>query len=158
MKVYYHDNVDSDQRLPHEGEPVTPADLEALGVFAANIPDQAEVDKIAEERGYRNRDEVSDTPSPNMTTARLLKRVAGFETETNWVKVKISPELQGEKYPSMIKMFYEEHLHVDEEIRYILGGEGYFDVFTLPLPPGAFLQPKPGPCRANPLKFFPGLW
>ena len=58
MKIYYHDNLDTDQRLPHDGEPATTADLEALGVFACNIPDQAEVDRIAKEKGYKNRDEV----------------------------------------------------------------------------------------------------
>lgn len=63
MKVYFHDNVDSDQRLPHEGPPATSADLEKLGVYASNITEQAEVDRIAKERGYRNRDEVRD-PSP----------------------------------------------------------------------------------------------
>ena len=62
MKAYYHDNTDADQRLPHEGDPVTPTDLEALGIFASNIPEQTEVDRIAKDRGYQNRDEVHPLP------------------------------------------------------------------------------------------------
>ena len=62
MKFYYHDNLDTDQRLPHEGEPAATADLEALGVFASNIQDQVEVDRIAKEKGYKNRDEVCSLP------------------------------------------------------------------------------------------------
>ena len=37
---------------------VSTTELEALGVFACNIPDQSEVDRIAKEKGYKNRDEV----------------------------------------------------------------------------------------------------
>jgi 1,2-dihydroxy-3-keto-5-methylthiopentene dioxygenase len=58
MRVYFHDNLLTDQRLPHEGEPATTAHLEALGVYASNIPEQAEVNRIAKEKGYKNRDEV----------------------------------------------------------------------------------------------------
>ena len=79
MKVYFHDNVDSDQRLPHEGAPATAADLEKLGVYASNIPEQAEVDRIAKERGYKNRDEVCIPCIP----LRSLQEVVGNDL---WVE------------------------------------------------------------------------
>lgn len=57
------------------------------------------VDKIASERSYKNRDEII-----------------------------VSPEKMGPLYEEKVKMFFNEHLHEDEEIRYILDGNGFFDV------------------------------
>lgn len=34
----------------------------------------------------------------------------------------------GDAYEAQIQKFYEEHMHDDEEIRWILEGSGYFDV------------------------------
>ena len=44
--------------------------------------------------------------------------------------IAISPGILPD-YDEKIKMFFEEHIHSDEEIRYILEGSGYFDVRDL---------------------------
>ncbi|KAG5649912.1 1,2-dihydroxy-3-keto-5-methylthiopentene dioxygenase 1 [Sphagnurus paluster] len=109
MRAYYYDNVPGDQRLPHDYIPSRPVSLEklaSLGVKFWTIPVEgyeAEVDRIAEKEGYRNRDTIN-----------------------------VSKEGLGELYETKIKGFFEEHMHEDEEIRYILSGSGFFDVRESP--------------------------
>ncbi|PYH88535.1 ARD/ARD family protein [Aspergillus ellipticus CBS 707.79] len=100
MKAYWYDNLPGDQREPHDdGRPVDEAYLASLGVFYRYCPTIEDVDVLAAERGYKNRDEVT-----------------------------VSPKTMGDVYEEKVKMFFHEHLHEDEEIRYIRDGEGYFDV------------------------------
>lgn len=116
MKAYWYDNIEvslsplaylrhllttqqGDQRLPHDsGRPVTPTDLSKLGIICHNFPSLDSVNELASSRNYKNRDEVTISPTtlPN--------------------------------YEEKVKIFFHEHLHEDEEIRYILDGAGYFDV------------------------------
>ncbi len=89
-----------DQRLAHDsGKTVGVEDLTKLGVLYYRIGDVSGVDELAAERGYRNRDEIT-----------------------------VSPEKMGAVYEDKVKSFFHEHLHEDEEIRYIRDGHGYFDV------------------------------
>jgi 1,2-dihydroxy-3-keto-5-methylthiopentene dioxygenase len=89
-----------DQRLPHDsGREVTADYLAKLGVLYYRIPSESDVDKLASERHYKNRDLIT-----------------------------VSPEKMGDIYEEKVKSFFHEHLHEDEEIRYIRDGTGFFDV------------------------------
>ena len=89
-----------DQRLPHDsGRPVPASKLSDLGIIHHHLPNNlAAVNQIASDRHYQNRDEVEISPT----------------TLPN--------------YEAKVQTFFHEHLHEDEEIRYILQGAGYFDV------------------------------
>jgi len=107
MRAYYFDDLPGDQRLPHDsGKPVDAATLSAIGVLHWHIPVDDEsgkhiegIDAVARERDYKNRDVIV-----------------------------VTKESLGDEYETKIKNFYKEHMHEDEEIRYILEGGGYFDV------------------------------
>ncbi|TWU74739.1 1,2-dihydroxy-3-keto-5-methylthiopentene dioxygenase [Metarhizium rileyi] len=100
MKAYEYDNLPGDQRLPHDsGRTVGTEALGKLGVLYYHFADISDVDKLATDRGYKNRDEIT-----------------------------VSPEQMGEEYEEKVKIFFNEHLHEDEEIRYIRDGQGFFDV------------------------------
>lgn len=81
------------------GRNVDPSYLKNLGVLYYHIADEKDVDKLAAERSYKNRDLIT-----------------------------VSPEKMGDVYEEKVKMFFNEHLHEDEEIRYIRDGTGFFDV------------------------------
>ncbi|KAK5109447.1 1,2-dihydroxy-3-keto-5-methylthiopentene dioxygenase [Meristemomyces frigidus] len=102
MRAYYFDNLPGDQRLPHDsGRSLSPSALSTLGITHHHFPpssDLASVNALAAKRNYKNRDEIEISPS----------------TLPN--------------YEEKVKTFFDEHLHEDEEIRYILEGGGYFDV------------------------------
>lgn len=100
------DNSEADQKLSHQPEPceyVGLDQLEKLGVrYWYFDPETYYSDEkfteLKKERGYSYQDQI-----------------------------EVSPETL-DNYEAKLKIFYEEHIHTDEEIRYVLEGSGYFDV------------------------------
>ncbi|KZV64247.1 ARD-domain-containing protein [Peniophora sp. CONT] len=94
-----------DQRAPHDsGNPVSLAHLRfiiaAYRSVLVDYPDWEEkINAVVRKRGLKNRDMIN-----------------------------VSKKGSGQAYESMLKMFFEEHMHEDEEIRYVLEGSGYFDL------------------------------
>jgi 1,2-dihydroxy-3-keto-5-methylthiopentene dioxygenase len=109
IEAWYMDDSQEDQRTPHQctpNRPVSFEDLEKVGVLywklgTYDYATDPTLQRIREERGYKNQDEI--------TCSR--EKLPNYEEK--------------------IKSFFEEHLHEDEEIRYILEGSGYFDVRSL---------------------------
>ncbi|KAH9815556.1 Acireductone dioxygenase ARD family [Melampsora americana] len=100
MRAYIFEESSEDQRAEHDSKvTITPDGLKELGVLHWHTEKLDEVDKLATERGYRNRDQII-----------------------------VSKEAMGDIYLTKINSFFEEHLHEDEEIRWIIDGTGYFDV------------------------------
>lgn len=82
MRAYLFDDIPGDQRLPHITEPPRPVsedELKNLGVLYWQANDEEIVEKVANERNYKNRDTV------NVSRAGL-----------------------GDLYESKIKGFFEE--------------------------------------------------
>ncbi|MCJ1442215.1 MAG: 1,2-dihydroxy-3-keto-5-methylthiopentene dioxygenase [Stictis urceolatum] len=105
MKAYYYDDIEGDPRLPHlSPEPIPESHLGQLGLLYRSIPLSSstateDLETLARARSYKNRDEIT-----------------------------VAPAAMGDVYEDKIKTFFHEHMHEDEEIRYILDGAGYFDV------------------------------
>ncbi|KAJ3190411.1 1,2-dihydroxy-3-keto-5-methylthiopentene dioxygenase [Gaertneriomyces sp. JEL0708] len=108
VSAWYYDDSDPslDCREPHQFTPNRPVSLEQLaklGVLYWHI-DVTEpgymdqVNSICAERQYKNRDQITIS------------------------KEKLP------NYEEKLKIFFTEHIHEDEEIRFILEGSGYFDV------------------------------
>ena len=98
-----------DQRQPCKRVPNVPVSLkqlERVGVFYTRLDpatmldggEKSAVAALMRRRGYKNRDEVRCSP----------KHLPNYEDK--------------------LKIFFEEHLHEDEEIRLVKEGSGYFDV------------------------------
>ncbi|KAJ3300299.1 1,2-dihydroxy-3-keto-5-methylthiopentene dioxygenase [Borealophlyctis nickersoniae] len=101
----YADSAE-DCREPHQhtpNQPVPLSHLEALGITFLKLEVTSPVstvrlEQLCKNRQYKYRDEITIS------------------------KEKLP------NYEDLIKAFFTEHMHDDEEIRYILEGTGYFDV------------------------------
>ncbi|THH16044.1 hypothetical protein EW146_g4547 [Bondarzewia mesenterica] len=106
MRAYYFDNIPGNRQFAHDsGKPVSAKALKALGVLLWRIPLEQEggweaaIDVFAREGSYKNRDTIN-----------------------------IMKEGLGDLYETKLKSFFEEHIHEEEQIRYILSGAGFLDV------------------------------
>jgi 1,2-dihydroxy-3-keto-5-methylthiopentene dioxygenase len=87
-----------DETIKVSEQQLTDLGVESYIIDADNYEKEGKLDKLCKEKHYGHRSIVNIHP----------------DTLPN--------------YDTMVKKFYEEHLHEYDEIRFILDGEGWFDV------------------------------
>ncbi|KAI5618830.1 1,2-dihydroxy-3-keto-5-methylthiopentene dioxygenase, partial [Silurus asotus] len=106
LEAWYMDESTEDQRLPHKLQPnqaVSVQELQEIGVCYWKL----------------NADIYENDPA--------LQKIRGEKGYSYMDIIDVHPD-KLPNYEEKLKMFYEEHLHLDDEIRYILDGRAYFDV------------------------------
>uniref|UniRef100_A0A8C6G8I3 Acireductone dioxygenase n=1 Tax=Mus spicilegus TaxID=10103 RepID=A0A8C6G8I3_MUSSI len=106
VQAWYMDESTADPRKPHRAQPDRPVSLEQLRTLGV-LYWKLDADK------YEN--------DPELEKIRKMRNYS-------WMDIITICKDTLPNYEEKIKMFFEEHLHLDEEIRYILEGSGYFDV------------------------------
>ncbi|TFK33555.1 ARD/ARD' family-domain-containing protein [Crucibulum laeve] len=79
-----------------------------------------------------------------LRTTTFLQDCEGERGHKNRNTINVSKEGLSDMYEQKIKGFFEEHMHEDEEIRYILDGSGFFDVREMPTDAWIRLAVEPG--------------
>lgn len=106
VDAWFMDDSEDDQRLTHQLDPpkhVSIEELQRLGVSYFYF----------DPNGYKQDQ-----------TFQQLKQERHYSYED---LIEVCPQTL-DNYELKIKSFYDEHIHTDEEIRYVLDGSGYFDV------------------------------
>lgn len=101
------DDETTDQRLEHH----------------LNPPQFLEIDELFEKTGVEYIKLNAKTFKEDGVLDRI-KKVRNYSYED---EITCSKECL-QDYENKLKNFYTEHLHTDEEIRFVVDGSGYFDV------------------------------
>ncbi|XP_046911079.2 acireductone dioxygenase 1 [Dermatophagoides farinae] len=104
---YMNDNDNEDQRCERHLSP----------------PLYVNLDELKEKTGVLYWQINADNYENDETYAQI-RQERGYDYQDN---LEISKEKLAD-YESKLKIFFTEHLHADEEIRFCLNGSGYFDV------------------------------
>ncbi|KAI0051628.1 1,2-dihydroxy-3-keto-5-methylthiopentene dioxygenase [Auriscalpium vulgare] len=106
MRAYYYDNLPGHPRLPHDSQrPVPLETLTKLNVLYWHVPVDSpdgwrkSIDKLSAENDFRQNDTID-----------------------------VTRDGLGDEYDEILREFFDEHLHEDDEIRYVVEGAGYYDV------------------------------
>ncbi|XP_070589042.1 acireductone dioxygenase isoform X1 [Erythrolamprus reginae] len=137
VEAWYMDDSREDPRKPHRPEPDRPVSLEQLsriGVFYWKVIDENK--DLLTGGGFQQVKPLGmllgsceswQLDADNYETDPELAKIRK-EKNYSWMDIITISKDMLPNYEEKIKIFYEEHLHLDDEIRYILEGSGYFDV------------------------------